>query len=85
MENRSCFPYFSLSTFEPLRKATERLLDAFYQYKKYLDDHCVTLKAMHGLPFVELNSDKTSLFTLSSNKEISSAHALLIHALQNQP
>ena len=37
--------YFSLSTLKPLRKATEGLLDAFYQYKKYLDDHCVTVKA----------------------------------------
>ena len=74
-----------MSTFEPLSKATEGLLDAFYQYKKYLDDHCVTVKAMHDLPFVELNSDKTSLFTLSPSKEISSAYALLIHILQNQP
>lgn len=74
-----------MPTFEPLRKATEELLDAFYQYKKYLDGHSVSVKAIQGLPLVELNSDKTSLITLFPSKEVLSVYTLLIDTLQNQP
>ena len=79
------FPWFSLPTFDSLRKPTEELLSAFYQYKQYLDGHLASVKATHKLPLMQLDADKTSLVTLSPSKEIPPVYAPLIDALQMQP
>ena len=85
MSDLLSFPWFSLAAFDSLRKPTEELLSAFYQYKQYLDGHLASVKATHKLPLMQLDADKTRLVTLSPSKEITPVYAPLIDALQMQP
>jgi len=78
-------PWFSLPSFGSLRKPTEGLLSALYQYRQYLDGHCASVKATHQLPSIQLDIEKTSLVTISPSKDISSAYTALTAALQTQP